>query len=180
MAKPTEQRKGNTTKANPTPQQSAAPNLFNALTSARPATLGACRASIRVRNDSGRLAPGLALTSSGCPKLVHKAATSRSAANAPPKRRTGHRRATLAPKHRSVPPIPQITPTQSRINCKYSPFVFNRLADRPQGIPRSTCYPKSDKTNDDSIATESRGQPFHGPGGTQKPENLSQTLKYSH
>ena len=34
MAKPTEQRKGNTTKANPTPQQSAAPNLLNAFSSA--------------------------------------------------------------------------------------------------------------------------------------------------
>ncbi len=61
MAKPTEQRKGNTTKANPTPQQSAAPNLLQRLQQRRPATLGACRASIRVRNDTDRLSPGPAL-----------------------------------------------------------------------------------------------------------------------
>ena len=34
------------------------------------------------------------------------------------------------------PPEPQIIPTQSRINCKYSPFVLNRLAHRPPRNPK--------------------------------------------
>ena len=158
MAKPTEQRKGNTTKANPTPQQSAAPNLFNAFSSAGRLYPGnvprqhSRPTSIPVRNDTGRLSPGPALTPSRCSRLLRQAATSRSAANAPPKRRTGSRRATLAPKHRS-PPIPQIISTQSRIIRKYNPCVFNRFTHRPQEIPRSACYPKSNKTNNDSVAT---------------------------
>ena len=76
------------------------PKPLRRLQQRRPVTLGAYRASIRVRNDIGRLSPGPALTPSRCSRLLRQAATSRSAANSPPNGRAGYRRATLAPKHR--------------------------------------------------------------------------------
>ncbi len=95
--------KGKHDQSEPNSSAIRCPKPLQRLQQRRPATLGACRASIRARNDTGRLSPGPALTPSRCPRLLRQAAASRSAANAPPKRRTGYRRATLAPQHRSAP-----------------------------------------------------------------------------
>ena len=69
------------------------------------------------------------------------------------------------------PPIPQITPTQSRINHIYNSFAFNSLTRRPQGISRLTWYPKSDKANNDQPQHKAKDNHSAAPAGDPKAGN---------